>query len=126
VLVCGKGGSSVDTDHRVAELMKGFEAKRPLSSQFLADLKRLYPEDAVVLYMLQGALPAIALSAHVALCLAIANDNHPSMIFAQQVIGYGVPGDVLFAISTSGNCLDVVNAAKVARAKGLRTVASLA
>ena len=71
---------------------------------------------------LQGAIPAINLSAQAALCTAIANDNGAQYVFAQQVIGYGRPGDILLGISTSGNSENVINAAIVARALGLKTI----
>jgi D-sedoheptulose 7-phosphate isomerase len=72
---------------------------------------------------LQGALPAIALTGHTALSTAFLNDVDASLVFAQQAAGYGRQGDVLLCISTSGNSVNVVNAAEVASALGLRTVA---
>jgi D-sedoheptulose 7-phosphate isomerase len=71
---------------------------------------------------LQGALPAISLVSHTALLTAIANDIAGDMIFAQQVYGYGRQGDVLMAISTSGNSANVLHALRVARAMGLSTL----
>jgi D-sedoheptulose 7-phosphate isomerase len=71
---------------------------------------------------LQGALPAISLASHTALATAFANDVAADMVFAQQVYGYGKPGDVLIGISTSGNSGNVVRALQVARALGLRTI----
>lgn len=115
LLVCGNGGSAADSDHIVGELMKGFYKKRPLSDaekDGLGDLGN----------RLQGALPAVSLTGHSALSTAFLNDVDPEMVFAQQVYGYGRRGDVLAAISTSGNSVNVVNAARVAKAKGLSVI----
>jgi D-sedoheptulose 7-phosphate isomerase len=79
-------------------------------------------EGAYLADRLQGALPAISLVSQVGLVTAVANDIGPDMIFAQQVYGYGRPGDVLIAISTSGNSRNVLLAAQVARALGMGTL----
>ena len=71
---------------------------------------------------MEGALPAISLVSQTALVTAFSNDEVAVGVFAQQVYGYGEPGDVLLAISTSGNSANVVEAAKVARAKGMRVI----
>jgi len=122
VLICGNGGSAADADHIVGELMKGFLLKRPVTGPAREALRGMYPGDGESLAdRLQGALPAIALTAHSAIMTAYANDVSPDMVFAQQVFGYGKNGDILLGISTSGNSLNVVNAVKVARAMGLTT-----
>jgi phosphoheptose isomerase len=72
---------------------------------------------------LEGSLAAIALVSHTALMTAYANDRSWDAAFAQQVLGLGRAGDALIAISTSGNAADCVNAARVAKAKGLKTIA---
>ena len=72
-----------------------------------------------LLQQLQGALPAIALSEESALNTAFSNDVSPDAVFAQQVVGYGRPGDVFLGISTSGNARNVLYAAQTARALGL-------
>ncbi len=72
--------------------------------------------------MLQQAIPAISLVSQTSLGTAIANDTSAGMVFAQQVYGYGREGDVLIGISTSGNAANVLNALRVARAIGLRTI----
>ena len=72
---------------------------------------------------LQGALPAIALPCHTSLTSAYSNDVAADMIFAQQVFGYGKPGDVLIALSTSGDSKNVVNAVWAAKAAGVKTIA---
>ena len=72
---------------------------------------------------LQMTLPAISLGNETALQTAYGNDVAPDLIYAQQVLGLGRPGDVFLGISTSGNFRNVILAAKAANAMGLRTVA---
>jgi D-sedoheptulose 7-phosphate isomerase len=71
---------------------------------------------------LQGALPAIALTGHPALSTAFLNDVDGSMGFAQQVYGYGRKGDVFLGITTSGNSKNILYAAAVAKAAGLKVI----
>ena len=71
---------------------------------------------------LQGGLPAIALVDHAALSTAFANDVDGMLSYAQQVNGYGKPGDVFLGISTSGNAENVMYAAVTAKAKGMQVV----
>ena len=115
LLVCGNGGSAADSDHIVGELMKGFYKSRPLGEEDKRKVGELAEK-------LQGALPAIALTAHSALSTAFSNDVDPEMVFAQQVFGYGKKGDVLIGLSTSGNSRNVFNAARVAKASGLKVI----
>lgn len=68
------------------------------------------------------ALPAIALDGHIALNTAYMNDCEPLLCFAQQVNGYGKNGDVFLAISTSGNSKNILYAATVAKAKGMKVI----
>lgn len=122
-LICGNGGSCADSDHIVGELMKGFVMKRHLDFSLQKKLGEISPERGKVLAeKLQQGFPAISLSAHSALITAISNDMGGSFIFAQQVLGYGIPGDVLMAISTSGNSQNVLDALIIAKAKGLKTI----
>ena len=114
ILVCGNGGSSADADHIVGELMKGFLKSRKVTDERIPQELR---------EKLQGALPAISLSAHTSLMTATINDNDADMVFAQQVYGYAKDNDLLIAISTSGNSQNVVNAVKVAKALGVKVVA---
>ena len=123
LLVCGNGGSAADSEHIVAELMKGFLKRRPISSAHAAQLEAADKTDGkAIAQRLQGALAAISLAAPVSLTSAIANDIDFEMIFAQQVYGLGRPGDVLLGISTSGNSKNVSNAVIVAKALGLGTI----
>lgn len=123
LLICGNGGSSADSQHIVGELMKGFYLKRLLKEEMQARLR--VPMDEVLpgaAALLQQGLPAIALTEHSTLSTAVANDNHPLLPFAQQVIGYGKPGDILLGISTSGNAQNVALAAMTARVLGLEVI----
>lgn len=123
VLVCGNGGSSADAGHVVGELMKGFEDNRPLSREIKQKMAEAYGEQGTLLAeKLQQGLPAISLSEHTALISAVSNDLGGDLIFAQQVMGYGNPGDILLAFSTSGNAQNVINALIVAKTKGLKTI----
>ena len=123
LLICGNGGGSADADHHiVGELMKGFLKNRPLDEKKKEKLQKAGLDGARI-SSLQGALPAISLSSQTALLSAYANDADPDLVYAQEVIGYGKPGDVLLCISTSGNSKNVVFAAKTASALGLTTVA---
>lgn len=120
---CGNGGSAADADHIVGELVKGFMLKRPLAADAKAALIQDHGEDGrSVADHLQGALPAVALTAHSALTTAFANDVAPELVFAQQINCYGRPGDVLLGISTSGNSTNVLHALRVARTRGVRTL----
>ena len=118
VLLCGNGGSAADCEHIVGELMKDFCACRTIDAAFAEKL-----DDDVLKSGLRGALPAISLSSQTALMTALANDCDPSLLFAQQVYGYGKAGDVLIALSTSGNSLNIVRAAKVAKALDMNVIA---
>ena len=124
-MLCGNGGSCADCDHISGELMKGFLKKRPLCEQKKRAMRENYSEiDESMLESLQDALPAISLPSMTALNSAFCNDVDPSLIYAQGVFSLGREGDVLIAISTSGNSENVLRAAEVARGLGM-TVISL-
>jgi D-sedoheptulose 7-phosphate isomerase len=97
VMFCGNGGSAADSQHIAAELVGKFLKKR-------------------------GALPAIALTTNTSILTAIANDFSYDDVFARQVEALANAYDVLVGISTSGRSKNVIAAARVARAKGCRTV----
>ena len=124
LLIAGNGGSAADAEHICAELMKGFRKKRPLPAE---EAKALIGTDpalgGILARELQGALPAIALSADSPLASAYANDCDPLLAYAQQVIGYGRSGDVFFAISTSGESRNLLFAAVTAKARGMQVIA---
>lgn len=123
LLVAGNGGSGADSEHIVGELMKGFKKERRLPKDMALRLAEADREAGTELAgKLQGALPAIALTGHPGLSTAFLNDVDGKMIYAQQVYGYGVEGDVLLAISTSGNSENIHYACVTARAKGIKIV----
>ena len=123
LLVCGNGGSASDSEHIVGELMKEFKLKRKVYADQAVALKEIDSDLGQVLAdNLQGALPAISLTGHSSLQTAFMNDAVPELVFAQQVNGYGKPGDVFLGISTSGNSKNVLYAAVNAKAKGLKII----
>lgn len=123
LLIAGNGGSAADAEHMVGELMKSFKLRRKVENDFA---QKLVAEDQelgkVLAENLQGALPAIALDGHLSLSTAYMNDCEPLLCFAQQVNGFGRPGDVFVGISTSGNSKNVLYAAVAARAKGMKVL----
>ena len=123
LLVCGNGGSCSDSDHIVGELMKGFEHQRPVNDSLKNSLKSISGERGKYLAeRLQLGLPTISLAAHSALITAVANDTDANLIFAQQVVGYGKPGDILLGISSSGNSQNVIDALITAKAKEMLVI----
>ncbi len=123
LLVAGNGGSAADAEHIVGELMKGFKLSRKLEAGFAEQLVAENVElGGILAENLQGALPAIALDGHPALSTAYMNDCEPLLCFAQQINGYGKPGDVFLGISTSGNSKNILFAATTAHAKGMKVI----
>lgn len=120
-LVCGNGGSAADSEHIVGELMKGFEKRRPLSASDRLLLKDL-PHGEELASKLQTPLRAISLVSQSGVISAFANDVDPALVYAQQVWGYGDEGDILIALSTSGNSNNIIYAAEAAKARGLKTL----
>ncbi len=98
VMACGNGGSAADSQHFAAELLNRFEKERP-------------------------PLAAIALTTDTSTLTSIANDYRYEDVFAKQVQALGKSGDVLLAISTSGNSPNVIEAIHLAHAKGITVVA---
>ena len=123
LLIAGNGGSAADAEHIVGELMKGLVKRRPVTEEMKEALEKADPVRGKELSeKLQGGLPAIALVDHAALSTAFANDVDGMLSYAQQVNGYGKPGDVFLGISTSGNAENVMYAAVTAKAKGMQVV----
>jgi len=98
LIICGNGGSAADAQHIAAELVGRFKKERK-------------------------ALPAIALTANTSILTAIANDYGYDVVFKRQVEALGKKGDVLLAISTSGNAKSVLEAVKLANKIGVVTIA---
>ena len=117
VLVCGNGGSAADAEHICGELLKKFKKHRRVPDGVAAKLR---PELAE---RLEGSLPAISLVSMSGILTAFANDVSWETAFAQQVLGLAKPGDVLIALSTSGNSANCVAAAEVMKAVGGKTIA---
>lgn len=101
LLVCGNGGSAADAQHVAGEFV----------NQFLLKERR--------------ALPALALTTDGGVLTCVANDTGFERVFARQVEAFGSEGDVLLAITTSGNSPNVVAAAEAAHARGMRVVGLL-
>ena len=98
MLSCGNGGSAGDAQHFSSEMLNRFERERP-------------------------PLPAIALSTDTSTLTSIANDYSYTEVFSKQVRALGRKGDILLAISTSGNSPNVLEAIKAAHQRGMRVVA---
>lgn len=123
ILACGNGGSASDAEHIVSELMKTFKLKRPLPEKLKEKLVHEYKtEGSFLAENLQRSLPAISLVSQTSLITAIGNDISADLIFAQQVIGYGKTGDILLAISTSGNSRNILNAIYTAKVVGMKVI----
>ncbi len=98
LMVCGNGGSAADAQHLVAEFVSRLTVDRP-------------------------ALRALALTTDTSILTAIGNDYDYSNVFERQVEALGIPGDVLLAISTSGNSKNCAKALTLAKQMGIHTVA---
>ena len=122
VLTAGCGGSMADAEHITGELLKSFRRLRPLSDEFTANYTALWGEPPPPL---EASLPALCLTGNAAIMTAVMNDLGGDFAFAQTALGLANPGDVLIAISTSGNSRLLIPAVKVARAKGALVVALL-
>lgn len=122
VLVAGNGGSASDSSHIVGELMKGFLKKRELPKSLANKINKLDGNDYLSSH-LQGSLPAIDLTSSNAIISAFSNDVAPDMVYAQLVLGYAKDNDVFIGLSTSGNSKNIVNALKIAKTLGIKTIA---
>ena len=116
LLLCGNGGSCADCEHIAGEMVKQFAKERPLNPEIV---EKLGPELSSELH---GGLPALSLPSMIGFHTAFNNDNNPEFAFAQQVVAFGKPNDVLWGISTSGNSKNVLHAVKTAKALGLKTI----
>ena len=98
ILWCGNGGSAADAQHMAAELMGGLVSHdRP-------------------------PIPSVALTTDTSFLTAWTNDTNYETVFSRQIEGIGDEGDILVAISTSGNSKNIINAVKIAKAKGIVTI----
>jgi len=122
VLAAGCGGSMADAEHITGELLKSFRLRRPLSDTFISSYTALWGEAPPPL---DAGLPAVCLTGNAAIMTAVMNDIGGDYAFAQTALSLANPGDVLIAISTSGNSRLLIPAVKVARAKGALCVGLL-
>ena len=123
LLIAGNGGSAADSEHIAGELMKRFKILRPVPAEFAEKLKAIDKERGENLSKnLERGLMAIPLVAHEALTTAYINDVDGLGVFAQQLYGFGRPGDIFLGISTSGNSKNVMSATVVARALGIKVI----
>ena len=123
LLIAGNGGSAADSEHIAGELMKSFKMPRPVPKDFAEKLMAVDTERGAKLAQnLERGLMAIPLVTHEALSTAYINDADALGVFAQQLYGFGKEGDVFLGISTSGNSKNVMNAAVVAKAMGIKVV----
>jgi D-sedoheptulose 7-phosphate isomerase len=123
VYLAGNGGSHADALHIAGELVKSFEGPRPLPPA-LREALEAGPYGAELAGALHAGLRTVALGANGAVASAIANDIPlPHVGLAQELLALGRRGDVLVAISTSGESRSTVLAAAVARAVGITCVA---
>lgn len=123
LLIAGNGGSAADCEHIAGELMKRFKQPRPVTAEFAEKLIKADPYRGPVLAQnLERSLMAIPLVAHEALTTAYINDVDGYGVFAQQLLGFGRPGDTFLGISTSGNSQNVMNAVVVAKALGIKVI----
>ena len=122
VLICGNGGSAADSEHIVGELMKCFKKPRSIDPILYDELAAYNEEGKILRETLEGSLRAISLTSHISLSTAFANDKEPSVAFAQQLYGLGDKGDVLIAISTSGNSKNCLLAVTLAKAMDINTI----
>lgn len=124
LFICGNGGSAADAEHIVGELLKGFLSGRPLPESMRKRItdKKDDKYGQLLASGLQQGIRAVSLTGHPALSTAVANDNHPDLIFAQQLYALGKMNDVLMAISTSGNARNVILAARIAEVMGIPVI----
>lgn len=122
LLICGNGGSASDADHIAGELLKGFRSSRPLDAQFRNRIGEFIDDADTFVNRLQASLPAIPLPSLSGIVSAVNNDQGGDLVYAQQILGLGKPGDCLLAISTSGNSRNILTAVAVARAQGMKTI----
>lgn len=124
ILVCGNGGSAADSEHIAGELLKSFCLKRKVNDEFKEKMSNAYGEKGLAIAEgLQQGVKCIPLTSFCGYNTAWLNDCNPEYLYAQLVNGLGESGDVLIAISTSGNSKNVCDAAMVAKQKDMKVIA---
>ena len=123
LLICGNGGSCADSQHIACELMKKFLVSRNILEEDRLRLIELYGEDGKIMSKkLERGFPVISIDSIPVVSSAICNDIDSDYVYAQILYNYGVEGDVLMGISTSGNAVNVNHALKLAKVMGVKTV----
>lgn len=123
ILVCGNGGSCADSEHIVGELMKSFVLPRKIPRKDKEKLQALLGDEAEVFNEnLQRGIPAFSLCSQTGVMTAYNNDVNSDMVYAQLLYASARENDLLIGISTSGNSKNVVNAVKVAKAMGIKSL----
>jgi D-sedoheptulose 7-phosphate isomerase len=122
LMTCGNGGSHADAIHITGELCKSFERRRPVPADVAGRLRAL-PHGEDLAAHLEAGLAAIPIGVNGALKTAVENDCPlRDIAFAQEVFALARPGDVLLALSTSGNAVNCLMAMSAAKASGVYTV----
>ena len=123
LLIAGNGGSAADAEHIAGELMKSFKKPRQIPEKLAQRLKKVDKSYGRILSKnIEMGLLTIPLITDNALATAYTNDVTGECVFAQKLCGYGKKGDVFLAISTSGNSRNVVLAAVMAKALGMKVI----
>ena len=123
ILVCGNGGSCADSEHIVGELMKSFMLPRKIPGCDKKKLEKLLGNDAEFFTEnLQRGIPAFSLCSQTGVMTAYNNDVNSDLVYAQLLYASASENDLLIGISTSGNSKNVVNAVKVAKAMGIKSL----
>ena len=123
ILVCGNGGSCADSEHIVGELMKSFVLPRNIPQSDAERLENLLGDDAELFKNnLQRGIPAFSLCSQSGVMTAYNNDVNADLVYAQLLYASAKKEDLLIGISTSGNSKNVVNAVKVAKAIGIKSL----
>lgn len=123
ILICGNGGSCADAEHIAAEMNKSFMLNRELPKEILDKINRFYPDNYLEFKNnIHCGIPTIPLFSMNAFCSAYINDKNSNYVFAQAVNSLGNSEDVLIAITTSGNSINVINAMKMAKVKDLKVI----
>lgn len=123
ILVCGNGGSCADSEHIVGELMKSFVLPRKMPYSDIAKFENALGDEAEKFSnYLQRGVPTFSLCSQSGVMTAYNNDVNADMVYAQLLYASARENDLLIGISTSGNSENVVNAVKVAKAIGIKSL----
>ena len=122
ILICGNGGSAADSEHISGELLKGFMQKRTCTQKDMKNLSKFGEDGTYICENLQRGIKAIPLPSLSSSITAYLNDSQPDLIYAQLVYALGESGDILLAISTSGNSKNTYLAGIVAKSLNMKVI----